>query len=203
MLGPGWRVKDQADACRSAALAFAWCAGAAWGKRELARWLVGPYARAVEAAKNIPPPRPSAPRTVAEESVRDLLERSHAHVLAVLRASSSWASVDGFARHMIDGGLVVGVIDEDSAIGYAPVASAEMRLVDRVSSLFIADYLTRPDDYAYFRICDGCDGATFDSIEEHTESCREAAPASGTRRALAPRVSERRITLVGLGERAA
>ncbi|MBX3208025.1 MAG: hypothetical protein KF764_23460 [Labilithrix sp.] len=196
------RVKDVADACRSAALAFAWCARASWGKRELARWLLGPYARAIEATREPPAARRLPRRSVSSETVHELLARSHAHVLAVLRSSGSWKSDARFARLMVDGGVVVGVIDDESAIGYAPVASAEMRLVDRVTSLFVADFLTRPADYTRFRICDLCEGVTFDSAAEHAESCGGAAMGSGIRPAVtAP--AARRVTLIGLGDRAA
>ena len=50
---PGIRVSDVADACRSAALGFAWSAHHGWGRRELARWLVGPYAQAAAATRSL------------------------------------------------------------------------------------------------------------------------------------------------------
>jgi hypothetical protein len=62
------------------------------------------------------------------------------------------------------------MVDDAFAIGYAPVDAPAMRLVDRVRSLFVADYLTRPADYAAFAVCDECEGATFDGALYH-ESC--------------------------------
>jgi hypothetical protein len=70
-------------------------------------------------------------------------------------------------RASIDEGLVAGIVDEASDLGFAPVDNAGMRLVDRVRSLFVADYLTRPPDYAAFAVCDDCDGATFDGALCH------------------------------------
>lgn len=207
LLPPGRRMKDQADACRSAGLAFAWCARASWGKRELARWLVGPYSRAIEATRATAVARSAAPRSIPVEAVHALLARSHAHVIAILRACSSWRGDDGFARRMIEGGLVVGVMDAEFAIGYAPVATPNMRLVDRVTSLFVADFLTRPADYARFRICDACSAIMFDGGAEHDEVCLGPSRRSGTRIAAAASVGADadagRKTLVGLGERAA
>jgi hypothetical protein len=211
VLPPGWRVRDQADACRSAALAFAWCAGASWGKRELARWLVGPYATAVEATRETAASETSrhraanglaTHRSLSDEAVRELLTRSHAHVLAMLRSCTSWKTDDALARLMVDGGVVVGIIDEQSSIGYGPVASENMPLVDRVTALFVADLLTRPGDYARFRICNACEKPTFDADTEHLDVCESAARGSGTRDAVAviPSQGRRRITLVGLGD---
>ena len=50
---PGIRVSDVADSCRSAALGFAWSAHHGWGRRELARWLVGPYAQAAASTRSL------------------------------------------------------------------------------------------------------------------------------------------------------
>jgi hypothetical protein len=102
----------------------------------------------------------------------------------------------GFAKAMVDAGLVVGVIDhESSSLGFAPVSSPEMRLVDRVRSLFVADYLTSPSDYASFRVCTACEGATFDADHGDCQrSILELSPADD---------EERCITLVGLGSNAA
>lgn len=207
-LPPGLRVKDQADACRSAGLAFMWCARASWGKRELAQWLVGPYAAATKtttrrAAISTRPP----PRSIPVDTVHALLARSHAHVVAILRACTTWQNDEGFARRMVEGDVVVGVMDVESGIGYAPVAAPGMRLVERVVSLFVADFLTRPSDYARFRVCHACSSILFDGGAEHRDVCTKPAPFSGPRfvasMGTAGHVRGRRSTLIGLGERAA
>lgn len=172
-LDAGMTVKDVADACRSAALGFAWGADRGWGRRELARWLVGPYAQAVavtEAARSGVQRAPVS-RPLTEAIVVDLLRRSHAYLLDGLRIASTWRRDAAFAREMIDEGFVVGVIDGSSAIGYAPVDAFDMRLVDRVRSLFMADFLTRPDEYASFVVCEVCGGATFDGARSHGGAC--------------------------------
>jgi hypothetical protein len=190
-------VKDQVDACRSAGLAFVWCARASWGKRELARWLVEPYTRAVDATREPLVACPPSQRSLDESTIQELLARSHQQVIALLRKVRTWKADERFARQMVDRGVVLGVMDDESAIGYGPVAAAGMRLSERVAALFVADFLTRPKDYAHFRICDDCEGATFDDGTLHAENCtwRPTVPAPSA----PPR---RRITLVGLGGRA-
>ncbi len=196
LLAPGWRVKDIADACRSAGLAFAWCAHRAWNKRELARWLVGPYAAAVGSNEEVAPRR-SVREPIEDSTIRDLLASTHAQLIAELSHFHAWKDDPSFAREMVDAGLVIGVVDENDAIGYAPQSGWNMRLIDRVRSLFVADYLTRPDDYESFTICEGCGGATFDGAESHRATCPEATPPSGLHSLVLRRRSP---TLSGIGE---
>jgi hypothetical protein len=175
LLLPGSRVRDVADACRSAALGFAWSAHQGWGRRELARWLVGPYARATAATRILRASGPRlavAPRALDEPEIEELLGRARGEILEVLRNAWSWAHDPTATRAWLDEGLVAGIADESSDLGYAPVDRAGMRLVDRVRSLFIADYLTRPSDYAAFAVCQDCDGATFDGALYHGECAR-------------------------------
>lgn len=179
-LEAGVTVSDIAYAARSAALGFAWGADCGWGRRELARWLVGPYARAVavsQAARS-GVRRAVTERPLAEDTVKHLLRRSHAYLLDGLRSAATWRRDASFAREMIDEGFVVGVVDESSAIGYAPLDAYDMRLVDRVRSLFVADFLTRTADYDDFAVCDTCGAATFDATTSHLGYCGgQAAPA--------------------------
>jgi hypothetical protein len=170
----GLTVKDVADAARSAALGFAWGADCGWGRRELARWLVGPYARAVavsHVARSGVRRAIDTDRPLAEDTVVDLLRRSHAYLMDGLRSAATWRRDAAFAREMIDEGFVVGVVDESSAIGYAPLDAYDMRLVDRVRSLFVADFLTRPAAYDDFAVCTSCGAATFDGEEAHARNC--------------------------------
>lgn len=186
VLESGVTVKDVADAARSAALGFAWGADRGWGRRELARWLVGPYARAVAVSEHARSGvrRAVTERPLAEDTVKHLLLRSHAYLLDGLRSASEWRRDAGFAREMIDEGFVVGVVDDTSAIGYAPLDAFDMRLVDRVRSLFLADYLTRPSDYDSFVVCSSCGGATFDGAVSHAGGCDSGTAPSLRRRAV-------------------
>jgi hypothetical protein len=193
-------VKDVADACRSAALGFAWGANRGWGRRELARWLAGPYAHAVAATRYLRAPRLARPpyRPIAASTIDALLATSHARVIEGLRAAWTWKSDASFARDFIDAGLVVGVSDDPGGIGYAPADLPDMRLVDRVRSLFIADYLTRPDDYASFGVCDDCDGVSFDVAALHDGCWTAYRTPESTSRVVLRRAARR--TLVGVGE---
>jgi len=175
MLLPGCRVRDVADACRSAALGFAWGAHLGWGRRELARWLIGPYAHAAAATRSLR--RSGTLRTAAsgpldEETVADLLVLTHERIIEVLRGAWTWRHDPAAARASIDEGLVVGIADETSDLGYGPIDTPGMRLFDRVRSLFVADYLTRPADFAAFAVCDDCAGATFDGGLYHVDCMR-------------------------------
>lgn len=191
-LAGGVRVRDVADACRSAGLAFAWSASL-WGKRELAQWLVGPYARAVSPVA-LPEMRrfPAVDEPVAAETIALLLENAHVQLLDGLRRTWAWRADSDFVRAMIDQGMVAGVTDDAGAFGYAPVDAPNMRLVDRARSLFLADWLTRPHDYASFAVCNHCGAATFDFGESHRDECSGEVLS-------VPRRSTMRLTQVGLG----
>ena len=184
---PGIRVVDVADACRSAALAFAWSAHNGWGRRELARWLVGPYAHAVAATRTL---RGSGLRAAVvhyeldEETIEGLLAATHAKTIEMLRSIWSWTNDATTVRARIGEGLVAGIVDEASELGFAPVDNARMRLVERVRSLFVADYLSRPGDYAAFAVCDDCEGATFDGGLYHEDCMRPRSRTAVRHRAV-------------------
>jgi hypothetical protein len=72
-----------------------------------------------------------------------------------------------------------------------------MRLVDRVASLFIADYLTRPRDYEQLVVCGQCDEVSFKWDEVHEDGCEARGLRSGV--VVRPRVH--RSTRKGLGKR--
>jgi hypothetical protein len=192
-------VEDVADSCRSAALGFAWGAHRGWGRLELARWLTGPYAQALAWTRHLRGSgsglRRAAPRGPLEErTIRDLLVRTHAQLVTGLRRCWSWADDPTFAGDLLDAGLIVGVADDHGGIGYAPCPVWDLQLLDRVRSLYIADYLTRPHDYARFGVCDGCEAVTFDWTGLHDDcstSFRTPTPSRSVFR-------RRAVTLVGL-----
>lgn len=170
ILAPGARVLDVADASRRAAQLF--MVGAlSWGRLELAQWLVGPYASAVASTR--PLANGSGERRALgqawpldEFTVQHLLASSRDEVTVRLRALTTMPA----AREQIAAGIVAGIVDSTSAIGYGPIDRRPMRLVDRVVSLFVADRLTRPADYATFTICTACEGPSFD-VQSHAVEC--------------------------------
>jgi hypothetical protein len=194
-------VKEVADACRSAALGFAWGANRGWGRLELARWLVGPYERAISSTRHLRGSgihrRVVLDRPLDPKTIEDMLIRTHAWLIETLRRSWSWVDDASFARDILDAGLVVGVADDFGGIGYAPSESSDMRLIDRVRSLFIADYLTRPHDYARFGVCDGCDGVTFDWAGLHDDCSSAFRSPSPTPSRIVLRAAKK-PTLIGI-----
>ena len=123
-------------------MAFARGTTGGWSARDLAQWLLQHYEPATadtypSVEREIPAGRPRR-RSNAWCSVRARdSSRCWRH------APKTWAEAS-FARTMVEGMLVVGVHGANGGIGYAPVRYPEMRLVDRVVSLFVADHLTRP-----------------------------------------------------------
>jgi hypothetical protein len=149
--------------------------------------LVGPYAHAAAATRALRTSglrRAVTHRPLDEGTIATLLSEARAEVLEVLRNAWTWPADPAFARARVEEGLVAGIADETSDIGYAPVDVPGMRLVDRVRSLFIADYLTRPADYAAFAVCEDCEGATFDGALYHVD-CRKPRPNTVLRRRVA------------------
>ena len=184
-LAPGVRVVDIADLARVAAFEIMGCVRTRWGRVELARWLVGPYARATEAAHWVGEPgAPPPPRSVSALEVDEVLKSAHESVVECVRYARSWHVQRGFARRMVDEGLVVGVLD-GQLLGYAPIDHRRMRLVDRIRSLFVADYLTRPEDYTTFQVCD-CGVVTFDSMPAHYPDCERPRDSGIMRRVEVP-----------------
>ena len=111
-------------------------------------------------------------RVLDEQTVEELLSTTRTEIIEMLRGVWSWTHDARTARARIGEGLVAGIVDEASELGFAPVDNVRMRLVDRVRSLFVADYLTRPGDYAAFAVCEDCDGATFDGGLYHEDCMR-------------------------------
>lgn len=194
-------VLDIADHARAAGFVFVSDVRYGWGRRELATWLVHDYRRAVldpfdpfdrppasgetdAAPASAPPPDAGVARLVAS---------ARRHVVEMLAtASTTWNPSSSFAAEMVESGLVVGVCDRLGGIGYSPVNQPRMRLADRVASLFIADYLTRPRDYDSLVVCPTCEEVSFRWDEVHEEGCDAVLRRSGL-------VARRRSTRRGVG----
>lgn len=145
-------VTDVADACRSALCQF--LALTSGEKRALSEWLVGPYARATSYVPrrrptSIPPAssrRPEAVPLSQPERIEDLVVTSqrdaHATIAAALQGGS-----EALVERLPSLVHVHRVEDAFGAHGFAPIDAPRMRLNDRVLSLILADFLTRPDDF--------------------------------------------------------
>lgn len=180
LLPRGTSALDLADKARAAAFVFVSGARYGWARRELATWLVHDY----RPATLRPGSGTRATGAASTDDLRDaavtrLVSAARRHVVEMLAtAMTSWNGTS-FAREMVDSGLVIGVSDEVGGIGYAAVDRARMRLVDRVASLFIADFLTRPRDYEALVVCSTCDEVSFKWDEVHEDGCEARGPRSG------------------------
>jgi hypothetical protein len=153
---------------------------------------VGPYAQAVAATRTMRSLSPRSTRDAGaahrerdreldEASVTRLVASARVDILEVLRSSWSWSDDATAVRKSIEEGLVAGICDESSCLGYGPVDNVGMRLVDRVRSLFVADYLTRTEDYDTFAVCEDCEVATFGGGLYHV-GCTRPRPRTILRR---------------------
>lgn len=194
LLPRGTTVLDIADRARAAAFVFISSSRWGWGKRDLANWLVHDYRPAVLEASARPRSEVSSAKA-DEASATKLVASARRRVVEMLTdAATAWNTAE-LARESIDSGLVIGVSDEIGGIGHAPVHQGRMRLVDRLASLFIADYLTRPRDYQQLVVCGQCDEVSFKWDEIHEDGCEMRGPRSG----VVVRQRIRRSTHKGLG----
>jgi hypothetical protein len=194
MLATDTSVHDIADRARAAGFGFVSSSRWGWGKRDLANWLVHDYRPAVLEASARPRTEVSSAKA-DDASATKLVASARRRVVEMLtEAVTTWSGED-FARESIDNGLVIGVSDALGGLGYAPVHQGRMRLVDRVASLFIADFLTRPRDYEQLVVCGQCDEVSFKWDEVHEDGCEARGPRSG----VVVRPRHRRSTHKGMG----
>jgi hypothetical protein len=186
------------DLARAAALEFCTSARFGWGRGELLGWLNGSYRDVLLATGNDASFVEGADVEIDEVAVTRLVARARSHAADMVEGSASSWSARGFAREMIESGLVVGITDGTGGLGYAPRNCPGSRLVDRVTSLFLADYLTRPRDYESLSICSSCNEISFAWEEAHSHDCETRGPNSGI--IVRPRPN---FTRIGLGARRA
>lgn len=186
----GVLVHTIADHSRAAWLEVLHGANTRWGSRELASWISGSYGRSTSPVSSSPnQTRPTFVHGARKSELacverlligvrEEILDRIPSYLRAEERAN--------VAGEMIAAGLVCGVHDALGSIGYAAVDCAEMTLVDRITSLVVADYLTRPGDYQWLRICEGCGELSFAWSPVHLAGC-EVEPAVSCESSVAPR----------------
>lgn len=188
-----------ADAARLAGLVFVSSAKYGWSKRELAAWLANDYAGATLAMAGDPASVVGAsadalsPTSLTERAVARLVGSARRDVVDMLASQGASLQAPSFVRNLIENGFVVGVSDTTS-FGYAAVNRPRMRLVDRVRSLFVADFLSRPRDYQSLMVCATCDEVSFEWDEIHEDDCSMRSPRSGII------VKRHHTTFAGIGE---
>jgi hypothetical protein len=181
---------------RSAATCFVREATLGWGRRELAEWLMCHYGACVIHERD-PGPADSAsentlaggesPRTevrpphVIESSVVELVERVRARMFVLLHDLGGADQIEAgrITAAMIDSRRVV-ERRIGGALVWAPVHRPRLRLVERVTALFVTDYLNTPRDYRDVRACERCGAIAFGVQVTHGRGC-PAAFAPGRR----------------------
>jgi hypothetical protein len=165
-------IEDVVRRTRHAATAFLTTSMLGWGRTKLRSWLIVEYGMATEWTREDevapwlhPVARMDDERVQATvEEVRRLVTRM------VIEAPAKW-SAPGFAKEMIDAGLITSVTDASGREAYAPAARVDLGLLERVASLFIADYLMHPSDYAQVVSCEHCGEMLINGRLRHARGC--------------------------------
>jgi hypothetical protein len=155
--------------CRSAGLAFLDGTAGPWGKRDLASWLSGAYAEAVAHTGRRVSARSRRPHGEHVEPVEvdALLRDARWTVLGELEAASLPHGRPGFVVDVLDRGGLAPVRAADG-VAWVPLDVEGLRLRTRVLSLFAADALDRPLDYACsLQVCHRCERVTFGDPCQH------------------------------------
>ena len=136
-------VADVADAARSALTEFM---SMAPDKRALSEWLVGSYARATSFVPRRPhslPPPGSRPPPSQSEAIEDLVVAAKTDAQSIIQAALE-GGAEGLVQRLPSMVPIMRVEDAFGGHGFAPLDGPRLRLADRVLSLIVADFLTRP-----------------------------------------------------------
>jgi hypothetical protein len=106
-------------------------------KPALAQWLDGPYAEATR----------FAPRRLVD-AIDAIVASAQQEVRAAARMAANARQTEELVRSLPPIVHIVPAHDASGASGFIPVDAQGGRLADRVVALVLADYLTRPRDFA-------------------------------------------------------
>ena len=110
--------------------------------------------------------------SVETSTVATVLTDARVRVLSVLESAVLSRDTIAFAERVAERGLLGAVVDSQGHAGWRPLSIPQMRLTDRVLSLFAADALTRPDDYRnMLTVCHRCEGVRIE-LEARETRCR-------------------------------
>jgi hypothetical protein len=168
-----WSLKDGVDALlmsglwRSAGLSFLHAERDKWTHVDLARWFMGAYHRATSFVPRSEAPAPEVP-SVDTQRIAEIMRSACEEVVATLRDLASGGDPT-FVKDAIRAHAVVLSLDK---IFWIPLDHPRMRLADRALSLFAADYILSPNEYAgYLTVCRKCDAVTFDPAARQAGYC--------------------------------
>lgn len=179
LLGEGATRASVSAECRQAALDFMSGVASGWSKRDLALWLIGPYANATRYCAHGERTNVSDTTEVDAETIEDLLVTTRGRLVAALENSVLSDGALDFADEVVERGFVQRAIDEDSSEVWVPVDRARMRLEQRVGSLFVADYLNDRRAYGALHVCSRCENVVFDQDARVIGMCSTHRNVSG------------------------
>ena len=185
MLPDDVRALDVADGAREAMLSFLRGVGSGWARREVARWLAGPYRILTTLAATLEIPEDSTtfrrlPKNVLNDRLDEVLRTAKEDVLATMILAAPPDSDVRFSHRAIATGHVVRTRDIQGRGGWIPVDAPGMLLADRVLSLAAVDYLMRPADYlALLSVCGICQAVSFDAQVRVRGHCPQHRRSSG------------------------
>lgn len=165
-------VEDVVRRTRLAARAFRSSAAHGWGRTKLRSWLIVEYAMATEWSREddvSPWSHRDAP--MDDERAHELVDDVRRRITRLLVDESSGWNTPGFAAAMIDRGLITSVTDASGREAFAPAARVDLTFLERVASIFIADFLAHPQDYAYLSSCECCGELEVDGVTQHVSAC--------------------------------
>lgn len=169
------------QACRSALLAFV-NEAEAWTKRDVALWLAKQYAPICRASRGIVARvtvRKRTGGTVDTQKLITLVEEAVIAVREILAASLIPQEGNALAAEIWAKGHVVRCADQYGNEGWVPVDLPGMRLIERIASLWAADYLTNASEYQQqLSMCRVCNCASFESISRVRGTCSKHQPAA-------------------------
>lgn len=191
----GASADDVVSLARCAGLAFLSGSAFGWSREQVRQWLILDYGAATAWTRMDHGHSPVDPTLGLDDLQVDMLvDRSRRRVLRMLERSRDMWATPTFTRDMIDGRLVVCVYDRNGTQAYAPASSTDMGLVHRVTSLFVADYLSRPSDYDRIVSCSACGEVSIGSLDTHPSWCTEPPRQSGIVEREGASVSKRQTT---------
>jgi hypothetical protein len=171
------RVEDVVRRTRSAAHAFLTSGAHRWGRTKLRSWLIVEYAMATEwTREDEVSPWLHRDARMDDERVREIVEDARRRMTRLLVHESSGWRTPGFAAEMIDRGLITCVTDSSGREAYAPAARVDLSFVERVASIFIADFLAHPADYRDLSACECCGELQMGERAQHHRDCVKVSP---------------------------
>jgi hypothetical protein len=152
-----------------------------WGRRELAEWLMCHYGpcviHRVDHCRDETPAHAhirtgARPPHVDESSVIELVDRVRARMFLLLHdlGDPTQLAAGRITAAMIDSNRVEEIETRDGLL-WRPVHRPRLRLVERVATLFVADYLNSPPDYRDVRACEQCGVLAFGRAVVHGRGC--------------------------------